>query len=830
MRRSAHPFALALLLAGGFVVSCAAPEDVASRPASETEKKPDAPATPPPGTEELWIIERFDSSDESADLTNISHKRRASAGSELDPAGKAEQSASSEDSFSPLDLNAGGLSELRRLITKALPRDNTYRGPGDTAPPRNKKSAAGSTNFGMSSFEDDDGDGIPDTRRPSSGDTRGYIDTDGDGIPDSRSEDKARLEEALIARQLHLANITRTGGMIATGEHTIPIPLEHTDVLAKITSTVASVHVRQAFSNPYDQKIEAVYVFPLPHDAAVHEFVMTVGDRTIRGILREREEAQRLYADAKRQGKTASLLTQERPNVFTQKVANIEPQKSIDVEIEYFHTLPYKDGWYELAFPMVVGPRYNPPGSTGGVGATPRTQPNASGQTTNVAYLAPNERSGHDIALRVELDAGTTIEALECDTHEVSTNYADARPGEDGATRCSIELAPTDRIPNRDFVLRWRVAGRELKTAWLASGDSEKGTFSLTLHPPLDASELPRRPIEMICVVDTSGSMRGQPMTIAKSALHRILDALEPSDAFQILRFSNDVSSLGPDLVAASADNVARGHDYVDKLDSGGGTQMIRGIRAALQYERDPLRQTVIAFLTDGYIGNEEEILGEVHQHIDDARIFSFGIGTSVNRFLLERLATEGRGTVAYVGLDARGGEIMESAFQRMCRPALSDVALDFGGLEVADVYPKQLPDLFPGRSVVVTGRYVNPARAERTQVRLSGRLGGRLSERTIAADLVTPADTDRSSLDRLWARARIADLTSEVRGLRDAFEREACFDKIRATALEHGLMSAFTAFVAVDSLSQTEGGEGVSVQVPVPVPAGVRYETTVGG
>ncbi len=237
----------------------------------------------------------------------------------------------------------------------------------------------------------------------------------------------------------------------------VPLPLKHTDVKAGVLGYIATVHVTQQFHNPFDAKIEATYVFPLPHNAAVNEFIMQIGQRRIRGIIRERQEAERIYEAAKRQGYVASLLTQERPNVFTQSVANIEPGKAIDVELTYFNTLAWVDGWYEFVFPTVVGPRFNPPGSTEGVGAVARGKHGVSGQKTEVPYLKPGERSGHDIALELDLNAGVSIERTECTSHVVET-----RRVSDG--RMVVALSPNDRIPNKDFVFRYRVAGERIKS------------------------------------------------------------------------------------------------------------------------------------------------------------------------------------------------------------------------------------------------------------------------------------------------------------------------------------------------------------------------------
>ena len=259
----------------------------------------------------------------------------------------------------------------------------------------------------------------------------------------------------------------------------LPLPLKHTDVRARIDGYVSTVDVTQQFENPFDRKIEAVYVFPLPEKSAVSEFVMSIGERRIRGILREREEAEAIYAAAQAQGYRASLLTQHRPNIFEQKVANIEPGRRIDVNIRYFHTLAYRDGWYSFVFPTVVGPRFNPPGSTDPVTALPRTpvQPDSTGVA--VQYLRPGERSGHDIAITVELDAGVAIEAIE------ASHLIDEVRTDDDTT--SIQLANRTTIPNRDFVLDFKVAGDRIKSNLLTYEDPEEadhGYFTMMLYPP----------------------------------------------------------------------------------------------------------------------------------------------------------------------------------------------------------------------------------------------------------------------------------------------------------------------------------------------------------
>ncbi|HPF39328.1 MAG TPA: VIT domain-containing protein [Phycisphaerae bacterium] len=594
-------------------------------------------------------------------------------------------------------------------------------------------------------------------------------------------------------------------------EETIPVPLEHTDVDASISAYIACVNVTQKFSNPYDQKIEAVYVFPLPQNAAVNEFLMTIGDRKIRGIIRDREEAKKIYDAAKRQGHVASLLTQERPNIFTQKVANIEPGKKIDINIKYFHTLAYDDGWYEFVFPMVVGPRYNPPGSTDGIGAVAVGARGKSGQSTEVEYLAPHQRSGHDVSLAVTIDAGVTVKQTKSVNHVAETRM-------DDQNRTIVKLSDRDSIPNKDFVLRYKVADDQINSALLTHRDATGGYFTLMIYPPETLRSLQRQPVELIFVLDCSGSMGGKPIEQAKSAIERGLKSLQPNDTFQIIQFSNNASQLGDAPVIASNENVRRGLKYLKSLKGEGGTQMIEGIKAALDFPHDEERLRFVCFMTDGYIGNETEILGAIHDKLDASRIFSFGVGSSPNRYLMNRMAKLGAGAVAYLSLNDSGASVMDGFFERISHPAMTDLKIDWGGMAVRDVFPERLPDLFVGRPVILSGRFDGQVPS---RIRVSGAAGPQ--DRQIVINTSNAAG-EHAGLAAVWARTKIADLVDRATW---DIDRDISGD-IRQLALNYNLMSQFTAFVAVDSLSRTAGTQGTTVRVPVAVPDGVRYETTV--
>lgn len=618
-------------------------------------------------------------------------------------------------------------------------------------------------------------------------------------------------------------NIPGTGALKAklAGDATkeVPVPLKHTDVHADLAGYVATVDVKQQFHNPFSEKIEAVYVFPLPENAAVNEFVMTVGDRKIRGIIREREEARQIYQAAKSQGYVASLLTQERPNVFTQSVANIEPGKDIDVDVRYFHTLKYVDGWYEWVFPMVVGPRFNPAGYSEGFGAVPRGGHGTSGQSTEVQYLASHERSGHDVSLAVDIHAGVPIEGVECPTHQIETGKV-----KDGRVT-NVKLADRDSIPNRDFVLRYKVAGGTIRSAVMVQRDKEGkgGTFTLMLYPPESMAKLPRKPLEMVFTIDVSGSQSGVPLAQEKAAVKYALAHMNAGDTFQVIRFGNRAIPLFPSPQPADDRNVREAERWVDALDANEGTMLVDGLRASLLFPHDESRLRYVTFLTDGYIGNEAAALAELQRDLGPSRIFSFGSGSSTNRYLLEGMAKLGRGCAAYLGPRDDAGEVMGQFLSRISHPAMTDLSIDFGGLRVDGVFPRQVPDLYVGRPVIIAGRFTGDAAGEHV-IKVKGTIAGERREIPVTVNL-DDAATAHAGIAAVWARMKIADLLDQavVEGGADLPQQ------IKAVALEYGLMSSFTSFVAVDASAKTAGDHGTTVAVPVPVPEGVKYQTTVG-
>ncbi len=597
-------------------------------------------------------------------------------------------------------------------------------------------------------------------------------------------------------------------------EKAVPLPLKHTDVKAQVTVYVGAVTVTQQYHNPYDGKIEAVYVFPLPDDAAVRDFVMQIGERQIRGIVREREEAQKIYQEARAQGYVASLLTQDRPNIFTQSVANIEPGKQIDIKITYFHTLRYADGVFEFAFPMVVGPRYNPAGFQGGVGAVPAGAGGSSGQKTEVQVLRPEEISAHDIALEVEVDARVAIDEVKSPSHVIVVD----RPN---PMQAKVTLSPHDRIPNKDFVLRYRAPGQKIRAALATHKDETGGYFTLMLHPPEKLADIPRTAREMIFVIDCSGSMSGQPLDAAKRAMERCLKRLAPEDTFTVIRFGSHASHFSPTPLAATPENVRAGLRFVEGLAANGGTEMIPAVQTALATPSEAGRYRIVSFMTDGFVGNDREVIGEVRRRLGSARLFSFGVGSAPNRYLIEGMARAGRAVAAYVLLDESSERAAGELYERIERPALTDLRIDWGRMDVADVHPNPLPDLYVGRPVVLTGRFKGSGPAE---VRITGKIGGKPHESAIAVNLDQPG-LRHKALAAVWARGKIASLYDAASWANDPLELTG---EIKTVALRYGLMSDWTAFIAVDSTAKTAGDHGTTVVQPVPVPKGVRYDTTV--
>ncbi len=616
------------------------------------------------------------------------------------------------------------------------------------------------------------------------------------------------------------------GSLITLDEQGQPstfCPLKHTEVKVEITGFLARTHVTQHFENPFQDKIEAVYTFPLPQRAAVDDMTLTVGERVVKAKIKRREEAQAIYEAARTAGHVAGLLDQERPNIFTQSVANIMPGEKVTITISYVEILTYEDGSYGLVFPMVVGPRYIPGQPTGkqGGGWAPDTDrvPDASRITPPV--VKEGTRAGHDISLEVALDAGVPIESLASPSHAISVERA-------GTDRAVVRLQNKAVIPNKDFILTYDVAGRKIEDAVLTHRNGQHGQagfFTLILQPPDRVSPAEVMPKELVFVLDTSGSMSGFPIEKAKETMKLALEGLYPQDTFNLITFSGDTHILFPQPVPATKENLQKAQAFLQSRAGGGGTEMMKAIRAALDPSDSQGHVRIVCFMTDGYVGNDLEIIAEVQRH-PNARVFSFGIGSSVNRFLLDKMAEYGRGEVEYVGLKDDGSAAAKRFHERVRNPLLTDITVDWGRLSVADVYPTRLPDLFSAKPVVLTGRYTSAAKGV---IRLRGKMAGREVTREIQVDL--PGSEPRHQvLATLWARTRIDDLMGQdLNGLQRGTTRTEVREAITQLGLDYRLMTQFTSFVAVEEITITDGGQPRRIDVPVEMPEGVSYEGVFG-
>lgn len=625
-------------------------------------------------------------------------------------------------------------------------------------------------------------------------------------LPENQTAQASTVAQSDVGKRTALLIRDRNGALVSE------CPLKRTDVKAEVSGPMARVTVTQEFENKASDTIEAVYVFPLPHNAAVDDMSLQVGARTVKGSIRRREEAQAVYEAARNAGRLAGLLEQERPNIFTQSVANIPPGGSVRIVIRYVERLTYEAGTYEWAFPTVVGPRYIP-GATPIPAGNPEPEwrydssrvPDANRITPPVT--PPATRAGHDISLQLTLDAGVPVDSIECRSHEVVID----RPT---PSRAAVRLRKETEIPNRDFVLRWDVAGKAIKDAVLAHNGARGGYFSLILQPPESIRVQDTSPKEIVFVLDTSGSMSGFPIEKSKEAMKLALNSLNEHDTFNLITFAGDTRILFPQPARATRENLLAAQTFLSSQRGSGGTEMMKAIRAALAPSASQNHIRIVCFMTDGYVGNEDEIIAEIRKY-SGARVFSFGIGNAVNRYLLDKMAEAGRGEVEYVSLADDGSAAARRFHERVRNPLLTDISIEWNNLPVADILPARVPDLFSAKPVVISGRFAGAARGT---VRLRGKLAGAPVVRDIPIEL--PAREPGNEITAtLWARTKVDSLMHEPNTK----------DQITQLGLDYRMLTPFTAFVAVEETVITEGGKPRRIEVPVETPDGVSHEGIFG-
>nr|WP_290221925.1 VIT domain-containing protein [Trichocoleus desertorum] len=590
--------------------------------------------------------------------------------------------------------------------------------------------------------------------------------------------------------------------------------LKHTEVKAKVSGNISRVEVTQTFENPFKDPLEAIYVFPLPDEAAVDDMEIKIGDRVIKGDIKKREEAQKIYEQARQQGRTAGLLEQERDNIFTQSLANIRPGEQIEVTIRYSDSLKFEGGDYEFVFPMVVGPRYIPGNAIGNNGDTD-VVPDASRITPPV--MKPGTRSGHDIGVTVEIDAGVPVQEVRSPSHKLRV--------EPKGNITQVQLVAEDTIPNKDLILRYRVAGKETQATVLTQADEKGGHFAAYLIPAVQYRSNEIVPKDVVFLMDTSGSQQGDPLAKSQELMRRFINGLNPNDTFSIIDFANTATQLSPAPLPNTPANRAKAIAYINQLDANGGTELMNGIQAVMNFpaaESGRLRSVVL--ITDGYIGNENQVIAEVQRQLKlGNRLYSFGVGSSVNRFLIDRLAEIGRGTSQVIRQDEPTQESAEKFFRQINNPVVTNVQVTWQGSGAApEMYPLAAPDLFASQPLVLFGR-----KSDRTSgsLKITGTAaGGERYEKTLKVNFDQKGSNP--AIAQLWGRARIKDLMNQMFG----GETTSGVAAVTDTALAYRLLSQYTAFVAVsDEVRVNPDGTSQRVQVPVEMPEGVSYEGVFG-
>ncbi len=608
--------------------------------------------------------------------------------------------------------------------------------------------------------------------------------------------------------------------------------VQKSEVEIDVSGLVARAVVRQEFSNSADTWMEGIYVFPLPHKAAVDSLRLTVGDRVIEGRIEERRKAQEQYADARRQGRKAALVEAERPNIFTTSVANIAPGETVTVEIRYQQTVAYKDGEFRLRFPTVVGPRYVPgavqiarfgangwaaSAASGGNGAA-KTDPQRISQP--VQRPGPNgERYLNPLSLTVRLNAGVPL--AEVRSHHHGINLDGSFEG-----RRTITLDRGSVPAERDFELTWRPrqgaaprAGLFIETdAPVLTAPHIRHALVMLLPPPAAAIEGARPARELLFVLDTSGSMGGESIRQAKAALTRALDSLRPGDYFNIVEFNSQYRALFPASMPADADRLAGAKTWVGNLQAGGGTEMAPALAAALQQAGRPglLRQVV--FLTDGAVSNEAQLFNLIGKSLGAARLFTVGIGSAPNSHFMRGAAQAGRGSFVHIGSTAQVGARIDELLRKLSHPALTDIEVRFDGA-VAELARNPVPDLYAGEPLMVTAKLTGSAHT----MRVTGRWGKHLWRQDMDID----GGQVGKGIGKLWAQRRITALEDNPDKSENPGELDA---QVLALAMGYGLVSRLTALIAVDKVQSRPDEDFLGhEEMAANLPHGWHFEKVFG-
>ncbi|MFO7963779.1 MAG: VIT domain-containing protein [Desulfobacterales bacterium] len=584
------------------------------------------------------------------------------------------------------------------------------------------------------------------------------------------------------------------------------LPLKSTKVQADISGVIADVAITQVYENTGQVPLEAVYVFPASTKAAVYGMKMRIGERTVHAKIAKRNEARKAYDAAKQTGRSASLLEQHRPNVFQMNVANILPGDVVTVELRFTELLIPTNAVYEFVFPTVVGPRYTGSGGEAAGGA---------GTWAANPYLHQGDSAKTTLDISVNLHAGLPIGDVFCNTHAVTIGFS-------GPDTANIDLEDSDRYGgNRDFILKYRLAGKRIQTGLLVAESDNENFFLLMLQPPKRVKTDRIPPREYLFIMDISGSMHGFPLEISKNLLKDVIEHLRPIDRFNVLLFAGSSRMLSDTSLPAAPENIERAVDLIENQRGGGSTELLPALKKALDIKRTEGFSRTVVIATDGYVTVEAETFDLIRRRLGDANLFAFGIGASVNRHLIEGMARAGMGEPFVVTAPETAHKKAE-AFRKMIEtPVLTDIRVDWGDFDVYDIEPPSVPDVMARRPVIIFGKWRgNPAGT----IRITGKTGKGVFSHNVNVKHYQTAGP-HTALRHLWARHRAAVLSDYNRLTPD----ETRVHAITEMGLTYGLLTAYTSFVAVDTEVRRQNGSPVTIAQPLPLPQGVS-DYAVGG
>ena len=596
-------------------------------------------------------------------------------------------------------------------------------------------------------------------------------------------------------------------------------PQLQTDIAIKVTGMIARARVTQTFTNESEDWLDGLYVFPLPENAAVDHLLMKIGDRSIEGVIKQKEEAKKTYEKAKRAGKKASLIEQQRPNLFTNKIANIGPGETVEVQIEYQQILSFKDSAYSLRFPLTITPRYA--GSLRSSTNTAEESPlavNSVNQAVSSTELDEISLFSDRISLSVELDAGISIQNIQSEHHAI---HQDIKTGK-RSDRYHISLAD-EQVVLKDFVLNWQP---ELGSAPTTShfrqwvNDSEYGL--IMIYPPLPDEQV-NADRELVFVLDTSGSMAGDAIVQAKQALAFAVDDLAASDKFNIIQFNSHAELMWKESKFADTENKAEAFDFISELEANGGTEMHHALAMALTENHQPNSANSelfipdnsppkmfkqVLFITDGSVSNEHSLMQFIEQNIGEQRLFTVGIGSAPNAYFMTEAAKAGKGTFTFIGDTQKVNEKMRALLHKIKSPALTDIQLNLKGLEHYrdfEMFPTTISDLYKSEPLIISYKQAINEETPRLHDANTPLLVANYNQQVWHFTPSETAPSKSAGINVLWAREKIAQLTRDKRKVNMSTTQNAdnliatMVDDITQTALEHHIVSQYTSLVAVD-------------------------------